>query len=99
MRPNPQKTTDLVTFTEEILNEKLHFLCSVCRLANYSCMHKEFVVQTLLLSRHLLVRCQQWKHQNILSNLFNVNRVIGIVMVSLLLTLNKFHSFLWCFHC
>ena len=26
MSPNPQKTADLVTFTEEILNEKLHFL-------------------------------------------------------------------------
>ena len=28
MWPNPQKTADLVTFTEEIFNEKLHFLCS-----------------------------------------------------------------------
>ena len=30
MRPNPQETVDLVTFTEEkeILNGKLHFLCS-----------------------------------------------------------------------
>ena len=28
MRPNPQETADLVTFTEEILNEKLYFLCS-----------------------------------------------------------------------
>ena len=27
MRPNPQFPTRLVTFTEEILNEKLHFLC------------------------------------------------------------------------
>ena len=27
MRPNPQETADLVTFTEEILNGKLHFLC------------------------------------------------------------------------
>ena len=26
---DPQETVDLVTFTEEILNEKLHFLCSV----------------------------------------------------------------------
>ena len=25
----PLQTVDLVTFTEEILNEKLHFLCSV----------------------------------------------------------------------
>ena len=29
MWPNSQKTADLVTFTEEILNGKLHFLCSV----------------------------------------------------------------------
>ena len=29
MRPNPQFPADLVTFTEEIPNEKLHSLCSV----------------------------------------------------------------------
>ena len=29
MWPNPQESADLVTFTQEILNEKLHFLCSV----------------------------------------------------------------------
>ena len=29
MLPNPQFPTDLVTFTEEILNGKHHFLCSV----------------------------------------------------------------------
>ena len=28
MWPNPQETADLVTFAEEILNGKLHFLCS-----------------------------------------------------------------------
>ena len=28
MWPNPHETTDLVTFTEEILNGKLRFLCS-----------------------------------------------------------------------
>ena len=28
MGPNPQETADLVTFTEEILNGKLHFLIS-----------------------------------------------------------------------
>ena len=28
MRPNPQETADLVTFTEEIYNGKLHF-CAV----------------------------------------------------------------------
>ena len=29
MRANPQFPVDLATFTEEILNGKLHFLCSV----------------------------------------------------------------------
>ena len=29
MWPNPQETADLVTFTEEILNGKLHFLGSL----------------------------------------------------------------------
>ena len=28
MRPNPQETANLATFTGEILNGKLHFLCS-----------------------------------------------------------------------
>ena len=28
MRTNPQKTADLITFNEEILNAKLHFLSS-----------------------------------------------------------------------
>ena len=27
MWSNPQETADLITFTEEILNGKLHFLC------------------------------------------------------------------------
>ena len=30
MWPTPQEIADLVTFTEEILNGKLHFLCSAC---------------------------------------------------------------------
>ena len=32
MWPNPRETADLVTFTEEIPNGKLHFLCSARRL-------------------------------------------------------------------
>ena len=31
MRSNPQETADLVTFTEKILDGKLHFLCSVSK--------------------------------------------------------------------
>ena len=29
MWPNPQFPADLVTFTDEILNEKFHFLCEI----------------------------------------------------------------------
>ena len=32
MRPNPQETADLVTFTEESLNGKVHILRSACFL-------------------------------------------------------------------
>ena len=38
MCPNPQETADLVTFTEEILNAKLHFLCSVYTTAYVAVM-------------------------------------------------------------
>ena len=31
MWPNPQFPADLVTFTEEIVNRKLHFLCNGTR--------------------------------------------------------------------
>ena len=36
MLPNSQETADLVSFTEEILNGKLHFLCSVSLISNYN---------------------------------------------------------------
>ena len=29
MWPNPKETAELITFTEEILNGKIHFLCIV----------------------------------------------------------------------
>ena len=37
MWPNPEETADLVTFTEEILNGKLHFLYSVSKPISHSC--------------------------------------------------------------
>ena len=35
MRPNLEFPADLVTFTEDILNGKLHFLCSVGTTLGY----------------------------------------------------------------
>ena len=36
MWPNPQETVDLVTFTEEFVNGKLHFLCSATKIKKRS---------------------------------------------------------------
>ena len=36
MSPNPQEAADLVTFTEEIFNGRLHFLCSTGHRLNVS---------------------------------------------------------------
>ena len=36
MWSNPQETAHLVTFTEEIFNRKLHFLCSVSTYEKFS---------------------------------------------------------------
>ena len=35
MRPNPQFPAYLVTFTEEILDGKLHFLCSEMQFVHF----------------------------------------------------------------
>ena len=40
MWPNPQFPADLVTFTEEIINGKLHFLCSVTSILWYDLFKK-----------------------------------------------------------
>ena len=34
MWPNPRKSADMVKYAEEILKEKLHFLCSELRVLN-----------------------------------------------------------------
>ena len=41
-------------------------------------------------SQHLLGQSQQRKYQNDVNN---------VILMSLLLTLNKFHKLFWCFHC
>ena len=39
MWPNPQETADLVTFTEETVIAKLHFLWSAANIALFSTNH------------------------------------------------------------
>ena len=38
MWPNPQETAELITFTEEIFNGKLHFLCSIKEIVLFPCV-------------------------------------------------------------
>ena len=42
MWPNPQFAADLVIFTEEVLNEKLQFSCSVsfCLIQTSACLNE-----------------------------------------------------------
>ena len=59
---NPQLPADLVTFTEEILKGKLHFLCSACSingvnssLARLNVISVIFFVVTILISHSYFV--------------------------------------------
>ena len=54
MWPNPQKTADLVTFTEEILSGKLHFLCSdgsIFFMENANPIYFSFIIFLLTICR------------------------------------------------
>ena len=50
---NPQFPTDLVTFAEEILNGKLHFLCSVCLFSTFSELYEVFQTFQIFLIKDL----------------------------------------------
>ena len=45
MWTNPQETADLIKFTEEILNGKLHFLCSVQRVVTSANNHTDVMLE------------------------------------------------------
>ena len=69
MWPNPQETVDLVTFTEEILNGKLHFLSRACkRFAHFF----GFFIQ-LIHFMPLIFLYISWKHiKQIFSDVYRV---------------------------
>ena len=55
MWPNPQETADLVTFIEEILNGKLHFLCAVwLTVLQYEFLPKDVLIRLL---KYSIFRC------------------------------------------
>ena len=94
MWPNPQFPADLVTFTEEILNGKLHFLCSV----------KFWFLKTSWKNPASIYLFKVNSGNANVPNMFNVNglsnqnNINGLVLLSLLLTLNRFDTLFWCFH-
>ena len=46
-----------------------------------------------------VVQSQQWKHQNIVSNLFKVNNKDTRTRSITSITLNRFHTLYWCLYC
>ena len=53
MWPNPHKSADLVTFTEEILNRQIHFLSSAyCRFYEMFYMYDNMHTYTVLWNNH-----------------------------------------------
>ena len=64
--PNPQKTADLVIFTEEILKEKLHFLCSDIQSMGMN-------ILTRWNAKFLVVRCSETGHESYYTDLIKFN--------------------------
>ena len=78
MGPNPQETADLVTFTEQILNWRIHFLfrkstefiliscCATCTLPENLHIKKlgEFTVFYAMSVTHLRLSCEKIQNQN-----------------------------------
>ena len=92
MWPNPQETADLVTFTEEILNGKLHFLCSdhsntgsfFCNMLPKvnSAIHWNFICPmksySFFLSKVIELILRNFLALCTLNKLFNLSEVYGI---------------------
>ena len=92
MEPNPQETADLVTFAEEILDEKFHFVCSI----SFGQRNVRYIMYTLL-----AIICSYLKFSQpafTCSKLTIETHAIGVSPVSLLVTLNIFRTFFQCFY-
>ena len=71
MWPNPQKTADVVTFTEEILNGNFHFLCS-----DSVAVYPLYFRYNIWLTKNIFKRCylqlDQWNiYHNGLAKIWN----------------------------
>ena len=62
MWPDPQETADFVTFTEEIFNGKLHFMCSEFYSSKYYYVLKQALNFSMFCITTELNFCQEtWK--------------------------------------
>ena len=70
-------------------------------LLNNICSAKYCIAIYTFPSRHLLVETQQWKSQSNAKFVQNQQQkhIDDVVLVSLLLTLNRYHTLLSCFQC
>ena len=55
------------------------------------------VLKDVCSQQALLVQNQQWKHENNLWNLWCHSDITDVDLISLLLTLNRFHTLFMCF--
>ena len=67
VRPNPQKIADLVTFTEETLHGKLHFLCCVNCFWQLTISSKSYIFD---LNFHRILKLSQDKNLRVVSTIF-----------------------------
>ena len=63
MWPNAQETADLVIFTEEILNGKLHFLCSAVTVI-LKVMWRAKLIRFMLIKWYMLEKVQKAEFLN-----------------------------------
>ena len=95
----------VVFFTQRLIKKSLPRGCFPWSFANYLVEHMEVHTTMKIISRstgkpinlnnslelgysrYLLAQSQQWKYQN---NMWNISKLNNVVLVSLLLTLNRF---------
>ena len=99
MWSNRQETVDLVIFTEEILNRKIHFLCSVNSLQCFLCTEFSLKLVSVIfcqifIFRQMIAIQKIWKMFFISSKkLFSFSRYSNFVILSSPLFLPVSHCF------
>ena len=74
-------------------------------MISYKRDQNHFESSANILSRHFLVQCRTWKHENTVWNLFKANNkdtkndATSVVLVPLCSTLNRYDTLFWSVHC